>query len=290
MPRSIEQGFIDFHNKIKTSVAETNDAKSHRASIEQCLKSNFGLNRFVKIGSFGNGTNISGYSDTDYLACLPTGSLTATSTASLVKVRKALDSRFPNTGVNVSSPAVVCPFGTKRSETTEVVIADYIRDVNGFKVYEIADGSDGWMEVSPDAHNHYVAVVDKKHNGKVKPLIRFIKAWKYYRQVPISSFYLEMRVAKYAATEPCIVYDIDVARVLTILQDNELAALQDPAGVAGYIYPCETDAFKTDAISKLNTAVSRVDNAREAETNKDTKSAFEWWNLLYNKRFPNYYL
>lgn len=95
MPRSIEQGFIDFHNKIKTSVAETNDAKSHRASIEQCLKSNFGLNRFVKIGSFGNGTNISGYSDTDYLACLPTGSLTATSTASLVKVRKAFRFSIP---------------------------------------------------------------------------------------------------------------------------------------------------------------------------------------------------
>ncbi len=290
MPRSIEQGFIDFHSKIKTSVAESKDAKSHRASIEQCLKSNFGLNRFVKIGSFGNGTNVSGYSDTDYLACLPTSSLTATSTASLVKVRKALDARFPNTGVHVSSPAVVCPFGTKKSETTEIVIADFIRDKNGFKVYEIADGSDGWMEVSPDAHNYYVAKVDKKHSGKVKPLIRFIKAWKYYWQVPISSFYLEMRVAKYADSEPCIIYDIDIASVLSLLQDNELAALQDPMGVAGYIYPCATPAFKSDAISKLNTAVSRAHKARKAEASKDTKTAFEWWNLLYNDRFPNYYL
>jgi hypothetical protein len=226
----------------------------------------------------------------DYLACLPTNVLTRTSTASLVKVRNALDARFPNTGVKISTPAVVCPFGTYKSEDTEVVVADYIREESGFKVYEIADGNDGWMEVSPDAHNYYVAEVDKKHGGKVKPLIRFIKAWKYYRDVPIKSFYLEMRVAKYADGESSIVYDIDVKRILAMLRDNELAAMQDPMGVAGYIYACKTDAFKQDALSKLTTAASRAEKAREAEANQDTKTAFDWWRLLYNDKFPTYYL
>lgn len=290
MPRSIEQGFSDFHDKLKASAAETVAAKSHRASIEQCLKSNFGLNRFARIGSFGNGTNINGHSDTDYLACLPTSALTKTSTASLVKVSNALDKRFPNTGVKVSTPAVVCPFGKYKSEDTEVVVADYIREDNGFKVYEIADGNDGWMEVSPDAHNYYVAKIDKKHGGKVKPLVRFIKAWKYYRDVPVSSFYLEMRVAKYAEGESSIVYDIDVKRILAMLRDNELAAMQDPMDVSGYIYPCKTEAFRQDALSKLKTAATRAEKAREAEVANDTKTAFEWWRLLYNDNFPSYYL
>ncbi|HOO49854.1 MAG TPA: nucleotidyltransferase [Deltaproteobacteria bacterium] len=290
MPRNIKQGFDDFHDKLKTAATETAAAKSHRASIEACLKSNFGLNRFTRIGSFGNGTNINGYSDVDYLACLPTSSLTETSTASLVKVRNALDARFPNTGVKISTPAVVCPFGKYKSEDTEVVIADSIREERGFKVYEIADGKDSWMEVSPDAHNYYVAKVDKKHGGKVKQLIRFIKAWKYYRDVPIKSFYLEMRVAKYADGESSIVYDIDVKIILAMLRDNELAAMQDPMGVAGYIYPCKTDAFKQDALSKLKTAATRAEKAREAEANGDTKTAFYWWRLLYNDKFPTYYL
>ena len=290
MPRTIEQGFIDFHNKLKTSAVETAAAKSHRTSIEACLKNNFGLNRFTRIGSFGNGTNICGHSDVDYLACLPTSALTITSTASLVKVRNALDTRFPNTGVKISTPAVVCPFGTLKSEDTEVVVADYIKEEKGFKVYEIADGNDGWMRISPDAHNDYVAEIDKKHGGKVKPLIRFIKAWKYYRDVPIKSFYLEMRVAKYAEGESSILYDIDVKRILTQLQNNELAAMQDPTSVAGYIYPCKTDAFKKDALSKLNTAVIRAEKAREAEAAEDTKTAFDWWRLLYNDEFPTYYL
>lgn len=290
MPRDIKQGFDDFHDKLKTAATETAAAKSHRTSIEACLRSNFGLNRFARIGSFGNGTNINGHSDVDYLSCLPTSALTKTSTASLVKVKNALDARFPNSGVKIDTPAVVCPFGTYKSEDTEVVVADYTREEGGFKVYEIADGNDGWMEVSPDAHNFYVAEVDKKHGGKVKPLIRFIKAWKFYRDVPIKSFYLEMRVAKYADGESSIVYDIDVKRILAMLRGNELAALQDPMGLAGYIYPCKTEAFKQDALSKLKTAATRAEKAREAETNGDTKTAFDWWRQLYNDKFPTYYL
>ena len=290
MPRDIKQGFDDFHDNIKTSAVETAAAKSHRSSIETCLKNNFGLNRFTRIGSFGNGTNISGHSDVDYLACLPTSALTKTSTASLVKVKSALDVRFPSTGIRISTPAVVCPFGTYKSEDTEVVVADYIREDSGFKVYEIADGNDGWMEVSPDAHNGYVAAVDKKHGGKVKPLVRFIKAWKYFRDVPINSFYLEMRVAKYADNETSIVFDIDVKRILGMLRDNELAAMQDPMGVAGHIYPCKSAALKSDALSKLETAATRAENARKAEENGDTKKAFDWWSLLYNDKFPTYYL
>ena len=176
MPRTIEEGFRDFHTKLTPSATESEAAKKHRASIEACLQNNFGLKRFVRIGSFGNGTSISGFSDVDYLACLPTGQLTQVSTSSLTKVRNALDARFPNTGVHVSCPAVVVPFGNTHAETTEIVPADYLRENNGYKIYDIADCTGGWMNASPDAHNAYVRYIDDKLSGKVKPLIRFIKA------------------------------------------------------------------------------------------------------------------
>ena len=290
MPRTINQGFLDFLTQLTPSSAETEAAKSHRASIEACLKNNFGLNRFVRIGSFGNGTSISGYSDVDYLACLPTNQLTQTSTPSLVKVRNALDTRFPNTGVKVSCPAVVVPFGTKESENHEIVPADYLRENNdGYKVYDIADCSNGWMEAAPDAHNAYVKSVDDELSSKVKPLIRFIKAWKYYQNVPISSFYLELRVAKYASGETSIVYDIDVKQLLCWLRDNELPRIQDPMGISGYISPCKSDNDYNNAISKLNTAATRAENARNAEQNGNTSLAFDWWQKLYDNKFPNYY-
>ena len=66
MPRTIDEGFRDFLPKLTPSGSETDAAKSHRASIETRLKKDFGLRRFVRIGSFGNGTSISGYSEHTY--------------------------------------------------------------------------------------------------------------------------------------------------------------------------------------------------------------------------------
>ena len=289
MPRTIEDGFQDFLIKLRPSSSETEAAKSHRASIEARLKQDFGLRRFVRIGSFGNGTSISGYSDVDYLASLARDTLTNDSTYSLTKVRNSLDGRFPYTGVRVSCPAVVVPFGTTKSETTEVVPADYINDDGGHYVYDIADCKGGWMRASPDAHKSYVSRIDEKLGGKVKPLIRFVKAWKCYRDVPISSFYLELRVAKYASGETSIIYDIDVKRILCQLRDCKLADMQDPMGVSGYIPACKTQALYQDAVSKLDTAATRAEKAREATDKQNIADAFEMWRLLYNYEFPTYY-
>lgn len=253
------------------------------------MKRDFGLRRFARIGSFGNGTSISGFSDVDYLASLARDTLTDSSTYSLGKVRESLADRFPNTGVRVNCPAVTIPFGVSRSETTEVVPADYIETKNGHYVYDIANCAGGWMRASPDAHIAYVAGINTSLGGKVKPLIRFIKAWKYYRQVPISSFYLELRVANYASGESSIVYDIDVKRVLCWLRDIALADMQDPAGVSGYISACKTQAQKDDAVSKLERAAARAEKAREATGNGNIETAFTWWRLLYDDQFPTYY-
>lgn len=289
MPRTVDEGFRDFLPKLTPSTTESESAKSHRASIEARLKKDFGLRRFVRIGSFGNGTSISGYSDVDYLASLSRDALTNDSTYSLGKVRNSLDDRFPNTGVRVSCPAVVVPFGTKKSETTEVVPADYLKEEDGYYVYDIADCKGGWMRASPDGHKAYVSAIDGKLAGKVKPLIRFIKAWKCFRDVPISSFYLELRVAKYASGESSIIYDMDVKRVLCQLRDCGLADMQDPMGVSGYIPACKTDALHKDALSKVETAASRAEKAREAAEKDNIADAFYWWRLLYNDQFPTYY-
>lgn len=289
MPRTIEEGFGNFLATLTPSSTESAASMTHRASIETCLKNNFGLLRFVRIGSFGNGTSISGFSDVDYLACLPTEQLTEVSTSSLTKVRNALNARFPNTGVTVRCPAVVVPFSGTAADITEIVPADCIGERNGYKIYDIADGTGAWMNASPDAHNAYVRWVDGQFGGKVKPLIRFLKAWKYYRDVPISSFYLELRVAKYASDEQTIIYDEDVYRVLRKLWDGQLASMQDPMGVSGNISACKSNALRVEALSKLETALTRAEKAREATAKGNVADAFYWWRLIYNDAFPTYY-
>ena len=83
-------------------------------------------------------------------------------------------------------------------------------------------------------------------------------------------------------------YSIDVKNVLVRLLDKQLASMQDPLGISGYIRPCATDVQKQDALSKLQTAVARARKAREAESADNISDAFYWWNLLLDNKFPAY--
>lgn len=293
MPRTIDEGFRDFLTKLTPTSTESEAAKNHRASIESCLKNNFGLLRLFRTGSFGNGTSVSGYSDVDYFASIPTDNLNRNSSTALSNVRDVLDARFPKTGVRVNCPAIVVPFGLLAKETTEIVPADFkdIIKTNGdsYHVYDIPNCSGGWMRSSPEIHNLYVRSVDEKLKGKVKPLIRFVKAWKYYQQVPISSFYLELRVTKFVEDMSVIIYSIDLRSFFQHLVTVQLGQIQDPMRISGLITPCATPAKLEEAKSKLDTALSRANKAREAEASEKTNEAFAWWNLLFNSNFPSYY-
>jgi len=239
----------------------------------------------------GNGTNVSGYSDTDYFAGIPTSNLKDNSLLTLRQIKEDMQARFPSTtNIHIDNPAVVIPFGTAPSETTEIIPVDFVRTENGYNVYDIPDSNGGWMKSSPLAHNAYVSEHNKRLGYELKPLIRFIKAWKFYNNVPVSSFYLEMRTAKYASTETSILYSIDIRKVFKHLHDVQLARMDTPAGIVGSVTACKSDANYADALSKLSTALSRANKAREAEEAGKISDAFYWWNLLFNDQFPSYYL
>lgn len=279
----MSDGFDTFLGWLTPSEAERNATSKHRTSVENCIRSNFGLNRFFQTGSFNHGTAVSVYSDVDYFAD-PGGVQPGSSDTALNSFRSALQAYFPTTTVRVSRPAVVVEFANG-SEGYEVVPAYHQRGTGSGRVYDIPGPSAGWIESAPDTHLSYV-------NGRIsgtKSLARLLKAWKYYRDVPISSFYLEMRAARYAAGEHSILYSWDVLGVLRELQGHELAEMNDPSGVTGRFSACSSAALKTEALSKLNTAVARADNAQEAESNNQIEKAFSWWDKLFAGRFPAYY-
>ena len=63
----------------------------------------------------------------------------------------------------------------------------------------------------------------------------------------------------------------------------------NPASVGGYIQACKSEADKKDAMSKLNTAYTRAVKAWDAESAEKISDAFDWWNLVFNNKFPSYY-
>ncbi len=107
-------------------------------------------------------------------------------------MKNALAARFPSTPVRISRPAVVIAFAG--GEETWEVIPGFVtgRGGHGVFVYDIPGAATGWLDTAPLEHLAYVNEVNSRQGiaGGAKKLARLIKAWKYYNDVPISSFTL----------------------------------------------------------------------------------------------------
>lgn len=289
MAKTVDEAFNIFIDRLIPSESERSKAASHRQTIYNKLDSEFGLYRMFESGSFKHGTGISGKSDVDYFVSLKTPRPTYAS-SSLAAVRDALKERFPYTYIHTSRPAVVLEFG-QGYERVEVIpaYADVSTD-DGMR-FDIAGVSTEWMESTPEAHLKYVNSCNNKTGvkGGAKQLARLAKAWKYYRNVPISSFYLEMRAAQYMATQSSIIYPMDLCFFLNSLQRSSLADMNDPTGKTGRIKACSSEANYIDARSKLATAAVRANKALELNKNGKISEAFDQWDLVFNGNFPAYY-
>ncbi len=288
MARSVNEGFEEYLSRLIPTEAQRNAGASHRASVKAALEAKLDVSHSYETGSFSHGTGVRGYSDVDLLVCLkskPESSYTA-----LTWVKDALSERFPSTDVAIRRPAVAVKFASGY-ETWEVIPGFMTnRGGEGQYVYDIPSPSAGstWIDAAPREHLSYVNECNlKPHKGNAKALARLIKAWKYYRNVPVSSFYLEMRCAQHVASLDSYIHVWDVCLVLESLVDHELAAMNDPRGATGRIQACSSDSSKEDALSKLKTAAGRARNALDASKADNPDSAFYYLDQLFGGSFPS---
>jgi hypothetical protein len=254
--------------------------------IRECLDQTFGLYAFFLGGSLLSNTNIQGYGGVDYFASVVEDHVPDDSDLFLAQAEEALRSCFPN--AVAKAPAVVIPSGAGDSPL-RVVPAKLAGETSAsHRLYAVADGMGGWMDSSPHAHRAYVEALDHQLGGKLRPLVRLLKAWKLYRQVPVSSFYIELRCVEYAFDEKMIVYTVDFPNVLQLFWQDQFADVHDPKGIAGRVPARLTRAGKKAAISKLRTALYHTSRAQEAEAEGDIEEAFVYWNRVFKGHFPAY--
>jgi len=226
-----------------------------------------------EIGSLRHGTGVWLHSDADYLVSL-SGRRPTSPWTTLTKVKETLQERFKSTTVVIRQPAVVCCFS---DGFVEVVPAFYD---NG---YWVTDPAGGWMKTHPMEHNKYVNEINAKHNGAAKALARQLKIWKYLRNVPISSCYLEMRAAKYLSGESTYAVLFDLHGALKHLENVALASMNDPTGLNSRFGACSSEAKRTEALSKLTMAVTRARKAKEYAGDGDHVNAIAQLKLLFNE-------
>lgn len=272
--------YLTYINSLYTpTTTQFDGAKSHRASIQARLDSSFGLLEMFETGSLRHGTGVWKYSDADYMASLK-GIRPGSEWTTLNKVKDDLQSRFTLTEIVVRRPAVVCRFSDGVVEVTPSYPA---YTPNGAQDgYWIPNPRGGWMQAHPKDHNSYVNNANKKNSGAAKKLARLAKVWKYRRNVPISSCYLEMRAAKWAEGRENYYSTVDLFYFLKQLQSISLAAMNDPTGLGSRFFSTSSQSNHEDAMSKLDSAVSRALKAKDFDLDGKDDAAVEQLGLLFN--------
>jgi hypothetical protein len=288
MARSVGEAFDVFLTRLTPTEAQRKAGAGHRASIKAALDARLEAGNFFETGSFKHGTGVRGHSDIDALVSIRSDRPASSYTA-LESVKSALSARFPNTPVVIRRPAVAVRFGSGY-ETWEVVPGFMtLRGKTGQYVYDIPSATvgGGWIDSAPQEHLSYVNECNQNPSkGNAKALTRLIKAWKYFRHVPISSFYLEMRCAQYVKSISTYVHVWDVCLILERLHGHQLAAMNDPRQAAGRIHACSSDATRSEALSKLLTAATRARKALDAHLAEKPADAFYYLDQLFGGQFP----
>lgn len=274
MSETAKAWLADLTRLYTPTPTEFDAARGHRAAIEARLDTYIGVHEMFEIGSLKQGTGVWNYSDADFLVSLK-GTRPDSPWTMLNKVKETLQDRFPNTLIVTQRPAVVCHFSD-----ADVEVVPAYKDMTG---YSIADPSDGWMSTYPKDHNRYVTEINQTHDGGVKNLARQIKIWKYLRNVPVSSCYLEMRSAKHMEGENSYSPLWDLYLSLKKMHDAELAAMNDPTGLSSRFGACSSESNRLDAMSKFATAVSRARKAKDFDKDGDDEKAIEQLKLLFNR-------
>lgn len=254
-------------------------AAKHRKEIEDWLTSDLGIIRMRETGSWHHGTALDKFSDVDYFVSMR-GSRPSGSASSLETLRSSLSHGIRGAFVSIDRPAVRLRYFDD-GPNVEITPA-YYQDTDDYDIPD-PDGT-GWIRSNPAVHLEYVDRAQKETDGRTKGLIRLVKTWKSRNNVPLSSFYLEMRTAQYALGNKPIIYDWDLRDFFKSLASSGLREMNDPTNYGRRI---TTGASGLAALIAAKYAVEEAARlsrlAREAAEADDHSTAIRYLHTLFNR-------
>ena len=275
----------EFADSLAPAGYDRTEASARRGVIEAALRtSSLRVTSMFESGSWTHGTSIRAKSDVDYMA-VATGSRPFWPSSALAAAKTAVKGcDWKISDVQVSSPVIAITYYSQPN--FEIAPAWYKERASGFDVYWIAGRGDEWVLSAPGAHLAYVNRQNDRLGKKVKPLVRLVKAWKHNVGAPVSSFYLEMRTAEYAAKETVIVYDVDLVRVMNVIVDADARDMNDPAHIVGRIPACASDEKRRRTMGMLSTAISELRAADAAKAVGDRHAYWLAMRSVFGSSYP----
>ncbi|MFF3933784.1 SMODS domain-containing nucleotidyltransferase [Streptomyces hirsutus] len=283
---TISEAFSEFLKKKTPKKWEREEVSKYRTRIYEVLDAEFDVYSFFQSGSFSNGTGISQVSDVDYFARIPLDRKTVKPASFLTSMKSVLKKELWEAfDVWVSRPTVSIDFKQLVTQY-EVTPGFYERSgPNGEEVFLIPGPGDTWRESAPKAHLRYVREADGLHSGKVKGLARLLKAWKYEHNVPVSSFYLEMRAAQYGMQADRILYPSALPDLVDRMIRHSVRTMNDPTGLVNRITPCSSEINRLATIRAMNACLPHLEKGY-AKWAVDNWAASSEYQDVFGSDFP----
>jgi len=259
------------------------------SGIDRELKTRMEIHRTFRAGSSSVDTGIAGHSDVDMMVWLQANMASPDSEAVLHRVSAALSSAF-GARMRVSSPAVIVGFDDELSvdvvpviDSTEVLTGRLRGEAQLF----LPGSSRDWIATNPEAHIKSIQNTDRKQYGRLRGLIRLLKAWKYFNQVPIVSYYLESFALHIARQERFSDFpQVEFFKILNCLWrffQSGNVSIPDPNIYSnwGRLLPCERGDAQGVA-GEIQSAAYLATRAMDAEWAGDLASAVSFWSQVVN--------
>nr|WP_095972616.1 nucleotidyltransferase [Rhodococcus erythropolis] len=211
---STSSRFEKFVSNISLTQIERDEATARSNAVAKKLHDHYYPTRAytgdtkLLIGSHGKRTRVRPVRDVDMIFRIPPATFTRFNdyasngqSALLQEIRSVLRTRFPSTNVKGDGPIVLVDFAN--GHTVEVLPAwHYTNAAEEIDRYWIPHTRDGgsWKLSSYAAEFRNVDDSDRASAGQTRRLIKMMKVWQQYCNVPVKSLCLELRAVRFLAT------------------------------------------------------------------------------------------
>lgn len=288
---TVSQRFEALLANLTLKSDQRSDGITKHTGVRNCLNSHYyNLNsdyaNSMLVGSWGKNTEVRPPRDIDVMFILPDSVYWRfqdrqgnRQSQLLQEVKGALVSKYSRTDIRGDGPVVLIPFSTYNVE-----LVPSFKTTTGQYIIPITTNGGSYKNFDPDAEISKITTADSATNGNTRALVRMMKRWQEYCNVPIKSFYLELNAIDFLSswqyrTNGATYYDWMVRDFLNYLISKANSFVFVPGTF-------ETLWLGNDWKSRAETAYSRATKACQYEADKMPISAGEEWQKLFGDFIP----
>jgi len=288
---SVSSRFEAFISNIQLTQAQLEDAQTKHTGVRKTLHQAYYTTPFdgstsLLVGSYGKNTEIRPPNDIDIMFVLPPAeynrynNLLGNKQSQLLQdVKQILLKTYSTTKMRADGQVIVVPF---TSYAVEVAPAFLLTSGQ----YCICDTSLGgkWKTVDPKAESSALVASNKRSSGKTIHLIKMAKVWKYYCNVPLKSFAIELLSIDFLASwqyydKTTVYYDWMIRDFFKYIVSKANSYIMTPCTY-------EIIWLGEEWKSRADTALARAEKACEYETEKNELLASYEWKKIFGDDFP----